>query len=189
MAQMHPNFSAKKLIVLSVGLHAALLIAPIQQKITQSWQIAPAATSGISVVLQAAPKSVPVVTARPPQTTPRKVQAPQPQAKPLQQQALPTVVAAPAAQLAPIDLEESAFKRYIHPLYPRIAMIQGIEGSVRLELWANERGQVARAEIIESSGYPVLDEAALDAAKKWVFNQPISTQTKLSKRITFRIEN
>lgn len=182
---MHSHFSTKKLIVLSVGLHAALLVAPIRQTLTQNWQAAPT-SSGINVVLQAVSRPVPVSAPIPtPKALPTKEAK---TTKPVQTSSA-AVPAGPALAAAPVELDESAFKHYIHPRYPRIAMIQGIEGSVRLELWANEQGQVARAEVIESSGYPVLDEAALTAAKKWVFNQPISAQTKLSKRITFRIEN
>jgi protein TonB len=55
------------------------------------------------------------------------------------------------------------------PRYPRMAKRRGYEGTVLLEVLVNREGKVKELRIFHSSGYPVLDKAALSAVKKWVF--------------------
>lgn len=55
------------------------------------------------------------------------------------------------------------------PLYPRTAKRRGYEGTVLLEVLVNREGKVKELRIFHSSGYPVLDKAALSSVKKWVF--------------------
>jgi len=54
----------------------------------------------------------------------------------------------------------------IKPRYPLTARRQEQEGVVKLEAWIKSSGRVDRVEILISSGYPVLDRAALKAVKK-----------------------
>ena len=55
------------------------------------------------------------------------------------------------------------------PRYPIEARRAGWEGSVRLCFQVDVSGQVSALEIDESSGHPLLDQAALSALKQWSF--------------------
>lgn len=54
------------------------------------------------------------------------------------------------------------------PQYPLVALQQGIEGTVVLELVIDAEGCIGRARVIES--VPELDEAALRSVKRWRFS-------------------
>ena len=58
----------------------------------------------------------------------------------------------------------------VEPEYPRKLLLQGIEGSVSVKVFIKKDGTVTDAIIQKSSGYPSLDKAAIDAAKKSTFN-------------------
>jgi protein TonB len=55
------------------------------------------------------------------------------------------------------------------PRYPRAARRRGAQGTVVLSVYVDAQGRVANLWLLESSGYRVLDNAALDAVKKWSF--------------------
>lgn len=55
------------------------------------------------------------------------------------------------------------------PPYPRIAREQGWEGTVILTLTIGPDGRVSSAKLQTSSGYPILDTIALEAAHDWFF--------------------
>jgi len=55
------------------------------------------------------------------------------------------------------------------PDYPRLARRRGYEGQTRLNVEVLKTGKVGRIEIAASSGFDLLDEAALDAVKGWRF--------------------
>lgn len=53
------------------------------------------------------------------------------------------------------------------PRYPRIARRRGWEGTVVIEVRVSGKGRVRAARVEQSSGYGILDEAALGAARQW----------------------
>lgn len=53
-----------------------------------------------------------------------------------------------------------------HLSYPLLARRRGWEGTVRLALHIDQRGQVVRAEVAESSGHRLLDRAALEGLSR-----------------------
>jgi protein TonB len=55
------------------------------------------------------------------------------------------------------------------PRYPKTARRRGIQGTVVLSVYVDTQGRVANLWVFESSGYRVLDNAALEAVKKWSF--------------------
>lgn len=55
------------------------------------------------------------------------------------------------------------------PEYPRLARARGYEGVVLLEILVAEDGKVVRVGVLRSSGYEVLDAAAVRAAGAWRF--------------------
>ena len=56
-----------------------------------------------------------------------------------------------------------------HPPYPYTASKQGWEGTVVLRLTVSREGIVEQAAIHTSSGFPILDESALQAVQAWRF--------------------
>lgn len=55
------------------------------------------------------------------------------------------------------------------PPYPSASRRMGEEGEVRLRVHVNPAGNAQQVEIVRSSGYPRLDQAALDTVKQWRF--------------------
>ena len=55
------------------------------------------------------------------------------------------------------------------PEYPRMAKKRKYEGTVILSVLVNKEGMVDNLWIFESSGYNMLDNAALKAVKEWIF--------------------
>ncbi len=53
------------------------------------------------------------------------------------------------------------------PTYPPEALEREWEGTVRVRVEFDEQGQAAQAEVDASSGFPLLDEAALGTARGW----------------------
>jgi TonB family protein len=82
---------------------------------------------------------------------------------------------APAAGDAPLTLPPgglrgAAIKR-VEPVYPDVAKAAGAQGSVTVQVVIDEQGNVASARAV--SGHPLLQQAAIDAARQWVFKPTI----------------
>jgi protein TonB len=72
--------------------------------------------------------------------------------------ATPVREAAPLYRLNPI------------PEYPMIGRKRGYQGTVTLEVLVNREGRVEDLRLSASSGYSVLDQAALTSVKTWLFD-------------------
>ena len=74
------------------------------------------------------------------------------------------------------------------PPYPQVARKRGWEGTVLLRLTVNREGTVERVNTHKSSGFPDLDESAVQAVKTWRFSPakdgefPISATVDLPVR-------
>ena len=55
------------------------------------------------------------------------------------------------------------------PVYPRLAIKQGIEGDVALNVRVSESGHVAQVSIMSPSGSTLLDNAAVESVRNWRF--------------------
>jgi len=62
------------------------------------------------------------------------------------------------------------------PEYPRVARLRGYQGMVILNVLVNRNGTVSEIKINQSSGYWLLDKAALIAVKYWKF-EPGANET------------
>lgn len=77
------------------------------------------------------------------------------------------------------------------PIYPRLAIKQGLEGNVALNVSISELGRVAHIAILRPSGSKILDEAAIQSVQQWQFTpayrdgQPTATVTTIP--IQFRL--
>lgn len=53
------------------------------------------------------------------------------------------------------------------PVYPEMARAAEVEGTVVVRMLVNKEGRVEKASVV--SGHPMLDAAALDAVRNWIF--------------------
>lgn len=77
------------------------------------------------------------------------------------------------------------------PRYPIAALRAHREGVVTLDVQLNGDGGVAAAAVAGSSGDSDLDQAALDAVRRWTFELPASAQAQpqsLQLPVRFRID-
>lgn len=138
---------------------------------------------------------------------PRQLLQPQPVAERVMEQApepAPVVVAptvtsveAPPRAVAEPVVEAPRFNAaYLNnppPAYPLSARRRGIEGRVMVRAEVQADGTCSRVELKKTSGFDPLDQAALEAVKKWRFvaarrgSQPISAWVEVP--ITFKLEN
>jgi TonB family protein len=68
-----------------------------------------------------------------------------------------------------IDIARPLYKQNTSPRYPLRARRMGYEGLVMLKVLVDESGRVNELEVLQSSGYAILDKAALSSVKKWMF--------------------
>ncbi|MBX7058437.1 MAG: energy transducer TonB [Leptospirales bacterium] len=54
--------------------------------------------------------------------------------------------------------------------YPEVARRMGLEGEALVELQIDEAGSVANVQLLQSSGAPMLDRAALAGVRQWRFS-------------------
>lgn len=102
-------------------------------------------------------------------------------------------VAATEAPSTPVGApaQELKTKTRVEPTYPPAARRAGEEGTVRLRILVDERGIPRDIQIAQGSGFARLDQAAIDAVRKWRFvaassgSQTIMAWTQVA--ITFRL--
>ena len=79
----------------------------------------------------------------------------------------------------------------VEPIYPSASRRAAEEGTVRLKVLVDEKGRPRDVAVATSSGFARLDEAAMQAVRKWRFvaatdgTNPISAWTQVA--ITFRL--
>ncbi|MGX9460378.1 energy transducer TonB [Shewanella sp. A14] len=62
------------------------------------------------------------------------------------------------------------------PYYPKKARRRGLEGTATVEVMFNQLGEQLSLTLVNSSGFSLLDAAALDAVEKWQFAAPASSE-------------
>ena len=75
------------------------------------------------------------------------------------------------------------------PVYPAAAKRMRQQGSVTLKITANAKGAAKNIKIVKSSGYTLLDNAAIEAAEKWDFSPIVQygKPTVIRTKITFKL--
>ncbi|MEA5444803.1 energy transducer TonB [Gammaproteobacteria bacterium AB-CW1] len=76
----------------------------------------------------------------------------------------------------------------IEPQWPREALMQGIEGWVRVEFTIREDGSVANPRVLESEPRRLFDRAALRAITRWRFRPRIVDGRPVERQATQTIE-
>lgn len=103
-------------------------------------------------------------------------------------------VAPPPPPVRPVrvggDVREPRKVLDVAPVYPPLAAKAHVEGVVILEATIDERGRVVNATVLR--GVPVLDEAALEAVRRWVYTPTlvdgVPTPIILTVTVNFRLQ-
>lgn len=162
----------------STAVHAVLLAgAPNLWVEPPAFAVEPGLTS---LELQlAAPAPEDVTQAEPVETQPPAPPEPQ-----------PVSISSEAHQGADVH-EQPGYLRNPPPIYPLRARELGQEGTVVLEFEVLPNGRCGAIDVIESSGYPLLDDSAVRAVKHWIFKpakrfrHPVAFAVQVP--ITFRL--
>jgi TonB family protein len=90
----------------------------------------------------------------------------------------------PAAPAAPAgETRKARAIRTVLPVYPSMARSQGVGGVVTVEVTVGVDGSVEDAEVTQSPS-PLLNAAAVDAAKKMKFEPALSNGAPIRARVT-----
>ncbi len=70
---------------------------------------------------------------------------------------------------APVTYALPIYKRNIPPQYPLLARRRAYQGTVLLEVLVKKDGKAGSIRLARSSGYEILDKAAITGVKDWLF--------------------
>jgi len=76
-------------------------------------------------------------------------------------------------ELGPVRGAIPIYDKNPSPEYPLIARRRGLQGTVVLEVLVNRNGRVGDLRVFNSSGYKVLDRAAAESVREWIFRPAI----------------
>ena len=106
----------------------------------------------------------------------------------------PNAIAATEAVAPPgPPSQELKTKSRVEPVYPPAARRAGEEGTVKLRILVDERGAPREVQVTQGSGFARLDQAAIEAVRKWRFAAATNGSTAITAwtqvSITFRLTN
>lgn len=105
----------------------------------------------------------------------------------------PVSAAVPSLPAGPREVSALAYARKPQPEYPRLSRRLGEEGSVIVRVEVDERGGARAVNIVRSSGFPRLDQAALEAVRATPFRPYFEDGRAISAvgliTIDFKLEN
>lgn len=78
---------------------------------------------------------------------------------------------------------------YVEPIYPRIALKRGIEGVVKVKIGISADGVPSQIFVIKTSGHKILDDAVMEAIRKWTFTKKNNLTYFVEKTIVFEIRS
>ncbi len=96
-----------------------------------------------------------------------------------------TILRVEGPYVTPATLDSKYNNR--NPQYPNAAVALAQEGAVVLLIHVSADGLVAGADILESSGYRLLDESALNAARSWHFLPAVKDGQPVPFDLPFRM--
>jgi protein TonB len=89
------------------------------------------------------------------------------------------------------DVREPRKIQDVTPVYPDLALRAHVEGIVIIEATIDTRGRVIDAKVLR--GVPVLDDAALEAVRKWVYTPTlldgVPTPVIMTVTVNFRLKS
>ncbi len=212
-----PPFRAAGVLAGVIAMHAVILGLILAAPRTPPAPVLPSPIH-VRLIETAAEPPAPVPALPPAVTPPRPPQparapsppvaiapptAPQPAAEPVPALRPAEPVAPPAAPAAPAPPQptpppvvqprfDAAYLDNPRPPYPGVSRRLGEEGEVRLRVRVDPAGLAQQVEIQQGSGYPRLDQAALDTVRQWRFvparqgDQPVAASVIVPIQFTLR---
>lgn len=131
-----------------------------------------------------------------PQLSEPTLEIPQPDMVPIPEVEVPVDVPSNAAISAiateAVESTELQVANRVAPAYPPVSRRMGEEGTVTFRVLVDERGRPLQVDVMKSSGFPRLDNAALAAIRRWVFVPPTRDAQAVRSwsrvRVTFRLD-
>lgn len=185
---MQSKHASLNSLLLVIGIHAGVLAAMVLSPAAPKPEIIVQPT--IQGVLIAAPEEAPPPPEPPPPPPPEPKPEPKPTPKPppkappseravktpeppppppVEQPAEPVKEAEPTpAPVLPPNADASQLNNPV-PAYPALSRRLGEKGTVVLEILVKANGTVGDIKLKSSSGYNRLDDAAINAIKRWKF--------------------
>jgi TonB family protein len=81
------------------------------------------------------------------------------------------------------DVKGPKLIKQVDPIYPEVAKQSRVEGTVIMEVTTDMYGRVRDLKVLRS--IPLLDQAAIDAVRQWVYDPPIINGKPIS--VTFAV--
>jgi protein TonB len=171
-------------LAIVIAVHAALLgaLMHLQPKLSAasvevmhvSLITAPTPASTVQPVLprpQPRPQKIQTITPPPPLETPSETAISEPPAPDPEPAVVASAPPAPAVPSAPIVLPrfDADYLQNPPPVYPALSRRAGEQGKVLLRVVVRPDGTPQSVELRQGSGSERLDEAALDAVRRWRF--------------------
>ncbi|MEW6562376.1 MAG: TonB family protein [Pseudomonadota bacterium] len=186
----------------SVALHGALLLA------NRGFTAIPAASTPLTLVARLAPAAPvpqpatePAAPETPAKATRASTQRTEAIPSPAQPAPIATATTAPAPETAASPPPAAEPEYYptesldaipklltkMRQTYPPRARDGGIEGSVTLELWINERGEIDQASVIKAQPRGYFEEAALAMLRGQRYSPPMKNGRAVRGRYQFTV--
>jgi protein TonB len=106
----------------------------------------------------------------------------------------PNAITAETSPAPPVaETANMTVSRRVDPIYPAGSRRDGEQGTGMFRVLVDEKGRPTQVEVLKSSGFPRLDEAAMQAIRKWSFkpamqnSQAVQSWTRV--QVAFRLEN
>jgi protein TonB len=169
---------------ISAGVHAVVLLG-VPLPTPAEFDVERAISSIELQLVATKPPQRAVVEPTPKLTDPLTPLLEAPKEPPVEEQAVSAEVQGAILQALPSYLKNAP------PVYPRLARERGYEGTVLLDVEVLPSGRCGDIRVVASSGYPILDQAAVRAVALWVFKPariwtyPIGFRVEIP--ITFRL--
>ena len=93
---------------------------------------------------------------------------------------------------APAEVSDLQVSHRTDPVYPPASRRAGEEGTAVLRVLVDERGRPGDVSIVQSSGFPRLDQSAVEAIRRWTFaaarNGSQTVRAYTTVRVSFRLD-
>jgi protein TonB len=106
----------------------------------------------------------------------------------------PAAITAQTGPSTPVgETANMKVNRRVDPVYPPGSRRDGEQGVGMFRVLVDEKGHPLDVQVMKSTGFPRLDDAALTAIRKWVFSpamqnsQPVQSWTRV--QVAFKLEN
>ena len=96
-----------------------------------------------------------------------------------------TIISATGPYITPATVDSTYRNR--NPDYPEAAVSRAEEGPVTVLIHVSTEGVAAGVDLLESSGFPLLDQAAVDAARSWHFLPAVKDGQPVPFDLPFRM--